>query len=256
MDEGIVYWTNRAEGYSKTNQDELNSIQRQKWGDLIESSIPEEIRESKDKSEIKILDIGTGPGFFSIIMKERGYDVYSVDYTEEMLVKARKNAGELGELIHFMRMDAQKLEFDDHQFDFIMSRNLTWVLSEPKKAYTEWYRVLKEGGKMINFDANWYHHLVDEEKMTNFRKMRQHLEKEEIYDFSKDGEGIDNEWMDDIARQKPLTYEDRPVWDIKALKEIGFSEVETDEKKVYDALSEEEKINYSITPMFMIEACK
>ena len=39
----------------------------------------------KAKDEIKILDIGTGPGFFSCILAEAGYKVTVVDYTQEML---------------------------------------------------------------------------------------------------------------------------------------------------------------------------
>ncbi len=42
------------------------------------------------KKEINVLDIGTGPGFFSILLAERGYNVSAVDYTEEMLVKAKR----------------------------------------------------------------------------------------------------------------------------------------------------------------------
>lgn len=38
----------------------------------------------------KILDIGTGPGFFSIILAEAGYQVTAVDYTEAMLEEAKK----------------------------------------------------------------------------------------------------------------------------------------------------------------------
>lgn len=34
---------------------------------------------------IKILDIGTGPGFFPVILAEAGYKVTAVDYTQEML---------------------------------------------------------------------------------------------------------------------------------------------------------------------------
>ena len=42
---------------------------------------------------MKILDIGTGPGFFPMILSEAGYTVAAVDYTEEMLEKAKENLG-------------------------------------------------------------------------------------------------------------------------------------------------------------------
>ena len=81
-----------------------------------------------------------------------------------MLNKAKQNAGDLNDKIKFRRMDAHNLEFDEGQFDLIVTRNLTWNLKDPEKAYKSWYKVLRKGGKMINFDANWYLHLFDEEK--------------------------------------------------------------------------------------------
>ena len=35
----------------------------------------------------------------------------------------------------------------------IVSRNLTWNLPHPEMAYKEWLRVLKKGGRLLNFDA-------------------------------------------------------------------------------------------------------
>lgn len=54
------YWTTRAEGYSEVNHKELNGMQKGAWLEVLKGQFPE-----KAKDEIKILDIGTGPGFFS-----------------------------------------------------------------------------------------------------------------------------------------------------------------------------------------------
>ena len=153
------YWTTRAEGYSEVNHKELNGMQKGAWLEVLKGQFPEKV-----KDEIKILDIGTGPGFFSVILAEAGYKVTAVDYTQEMLDTAKRNAGNLCERISFYKMDAQNLEFEDDVFDVVISRNLTWNLKDPKRAYEEWCRVLKPGGKLLNFDANWYGYLYDEEK--------------------------------------------------------------------------------------------
>ena len=250
------YWTNRAEGYSKVNKHELAGVQRMLWGNLIEANMPEHLKNVKNKKEINVLDIGTGPGFFSILLAERGYNVSAVDYTEEMLVKAKDNAGIFKDEIDFRRMDAQNLNFDNNQFDLIVTRNLTWILEDPEKAYKEWFRVLKPGGKLLNFDANWYRHLSDETKKREFALTRENLKREGICDYFVDGEGIDNDWMDDIARQMPLTYIVRPTWDICKLKDIGFREATAETEKVFEILTPEEKENYKNSPMFMIEAVK
>ena len=115
-----------TEGYSEVNHKELAGTQKNAWLKLLTSYFPD-----RPKEEIRILDIGTGPGFFPVILAEAGYKVDAVDYTEGMLEKAKENAGELCKNIHFQRMDAQKLEFADNTFDIVISRNLTWNLEHP-----------------------------------------------------------------------------------------------------------------------------
>ena len=115
-------------------------MQKGAWLEVLESQFPK-----KAKEELKILDIGTGPGFFPVILAGAGYRVVAVDYTQEMLDTAKKNTGELCRNITFYKMDAQNLEFEDDVFDVVISRNLTWNLKEPERAYRVWSRVLKPG---------------------------------------------------------------------------------------------------------------
>ena len=77
------YWTKRAEGYSQVNQEELATRQRQVWLENLREHLP-----GKKPEETKILDIGTGPGFFAIILAQAGYQVTAVDYKAEMLKEA------------------------------------------------------------------------------------------------------------------------------------------------------------------------
>lgn len=169
LQEIASYWGTRAEGYSEVNEKELAGSQREAWLHVLEEQFPE-----KKKEEMKILDIGTGPGFFPMILSEAGYTVAAVDYTEEMLEKAKENLGKYTkyglERVTLQRMDAQNLEFADETFDVVISRNLTWNLEKPEQAYQEWMRVLKPGGVLLNFDANWYGYLYDEEKKKRTRQ--------------------------------------------------------------------------------------
>lgn len=240
------YWTGRAEGYSQVNQHELSTGQDRVWLREISRYLPE-------GKALKILDVGTGPGFFAILLARQGYDVTAVDYTEAMLEEARKNAGALAEKIHFCRMDAQHLTFPDHTFDVVISRNLTWNLEEPERAYAEWMRVLKEGGRLLNFDANWYHHLFDEEKRREYEKDRRAVEALHLDDQYT---CTDIDAMEEIARQVPMSRTMRPAWDLKTLRACSGAQVWADEqvwKRVWD---QEEKVNYASTPMFLVSAVK
>ena len=109
LQEIASYWGTRAEGYSEVNEKELAGSQREAWLHVLEEQFPE-----KKKEEMKILDIGTGPGFFPMILSESGYTVAAVDYTEEMLEKAKENLGKYTkyglERVTLQRMDAQNLE--------------------------------------------------------------------------------------------------------------------------------------------------
>ncbi len=242
------YWTTRAEGYSEVNHKELNGMQRGAWLEVLKSQFPE-----KAKGELKILDIGTGPGFFPVILAEAGYRVVAVDYTQEMLDTARKNAGELCGNITFYKMDAQNLEFEDELFDVVISRNLTWNLKDPERAYREWCRVLKPGGRLLNFDANWYGYLYDEEKRQSYEEDRKSVESENLDDHYL---CTDIDRMEKIALQMPLSAINRPSWDRKLLKGNGFASVAVDTEIWKRVWSQEEKLNYHSTPMFMISAVK
>lgn len=244
------YWTNRAEGYSDWNKEELAGMQRQIWRDIVCSHMPD-----KKKEDIKILDVGTGPGFFPIILAEEGYHVNAVDYTPEMLERAKENAGELNSSITFARMDAKDLDFESETFDIVLSRNLTWNLEYPGIAYREWQRVLKKGGKMLNFDANWYRFLYDDTKKKEREADKLNVKIKKARNREND-KGVDSKWMEKIAMQVPCSSLDRPQWDCEVLKQLGFDEISIDYNLSDIVWDEAEKINYSSTPMFMIEACK
>lgn len=239
------YWTNRAEGYSQVNQEELAGDNRINWRTEIESHFPK-----CEKENFKILDVGTGPGFFSIILAEAGYQVTAVDYTQAMLEEAQKNAGPLAKKITYRQMDAQHLDFPDGSFDAVISRNLTWNLENPVQAYKEWMRVLKKGGILLNYDANWYHHLFDAEKREAYEEDRKMVTEAGVEDHYT---CTDIDTMEEIARQVPLSQIKRPQWDCEKLQELGATEIHTDTQVWERVWSEVEKVNYHSTPMFCVE---
>lgn len=252
LQEIVSYWGTRAEGYSEVNEKELAGSQREAWLHVLEEQFPEE-----KKEEMKILDIGTGPGFFPMILSEAGYTVTAVDYTEEMLEKAKENLGKYTkyglERVTLQRMDAQNLEFADETFDVVISRNLTWNLEKPEQAYQEWMRVLKPGGVLLNFDANWYGYLYDEEKKEAYEADRKKVEEQQLDDHYL---CTDIDRMENIARQVPLSAMERPAWDTKVLESLGVCSIQTDSEIWKRVWSEEERLNYASTPMFLVRAEK
>lgn len=241
------YWDYRAESYSQDNQKELATDKSAAWAKLIFSKVP-----NTDKP-LKILDVGTGPGFFAILMAKFGHQVTAVDATANMLEQARDNARKNGVRIEFVQQDVQDLPFEDNTFDLVISRNVTWNLSQPEQAYTEWLRVLKPSGRLLNFDANWYLYLFDEKHHQGFYQDRDNANLAQIEDIYRNPK---TKMMEDIARDLPLSRELRPRWDMDALLRVGSSFVEINPDITPMVWDEEEKINYASTPMFMICAHK
>lgn len=252
--ENEAYWTNRAAGYSEVNKDELRTQQKATWTRELVGQITSAFPGAQP-CELRVLDMGCGPGFFSIILACAGFNVTAADYTPAMLQEARANACAQGveDVISFERMDAEAPCVDEGTFDVVVSRNLTWNLPHPEAAYAQWLRVLKPGGLLLNYDANWYAHLYDAELREAYEADRQATQEAGIKD---EYAGTDIDAMEDIARQMPLSPVERPVWDRQVLEGLEAACVEVDAQAWERLFSPEERVNYASTPMFCVRARK
>lgn len=242
------YWTRRASSYTEVVRKNLADGWDCKWADELIRNFPK-----AEGRTLKVLDIGTGPGFYAIILASRGYDVTAVDLSEGMIEQAKHNAGSLAEKIRFFKMDAQELSFPDNEFDVIVTRNLTWNLPDPVKAYGEWRRVLRDGGVMLNIDSNWYAYLFDEEKKNEKQAERDCTVQAGVEDY----ESYDESWlMENISRTLPMGKLPRPQWDAVTLLDLGFKDVSADTTVSSKLWSREEMLNYASTPCFLIRAVK
>ena len=210
------YWSKRADEFGDARYTDMQGEKHANWKKLIGSFLPE-------KESIRALDLGTGAGFFSFILTELGCRVTGIDYSEDMLRNAKSNAEKLGfEGIEFLRMDAQALEFEDEAFDFSFTRNVTWTLPDPEKAYKEMMRVLAPGGRIMNADANYAagFKVMDETGAT------------EKYAFTGDskyehpaGSLEMLKERNSLARSLYIADEYRPVWDLKVMLTGGLERI-------------------------------
>lgn len=227
------YWSRRVEDFSRLRQEEFAGEKHRQWHEELQRKLPAD-------RELKILDIGTGTGFFAFLLAEMGHRVTGIDLTPGMIAEARRIAKGLGrDHVDFYVMDAEKPDFPDGSFDVIVTRKLTWTLPHLPETYARWHRLLKPDGMMINFDAdycrekeaeklpeNHAHMSVSEELMTEYREMKEKL--------------------------RPV-QKSRPFWDAELLKAAGFHGISIDDG-VWERVYREKDRFYDPTPGFGITA--
>ena len=250
LEENREYWTGRAPGYSEVNRLELSTAQRQRWKDCLCEELTRHFPD-RPLAGLSVLEVGTGPGFFAILLRELGCAVTAIDLTPAMLAEAKENAGRYADEICFMEMNAEELSLADESFDAVISRNLTWNLPHPDKAYAEWVRVLKKGGLLLNFDANWYAYLFDGNAQAAYDRDRANSAERGVWDQNVGAEGENFDVMEDIARRVPLSGIRRPAWDLALLSSLGLR-CEAERQIWQRVWSEEEKISFASTPMFLV----
>ena len=101
----------------------------------------------KLKEGDKILEVGVGTGI-SLTHVPDFVKVEAIDYSEPMLVKARKRQekGEFAAKINFQQMDAHVLEFDTNHFDHCVVAHTLAVVADPEVVLKEIVRVTKSSG--------------------------------------------------------------------------------------------------------------
>lgn len=234
------YWTKRAESFAEAKHSEAHSYKSDLWRQEICRNISESGFETDQ--QLKILDIGCGAGFFEMILAPLGHEITGIDLTPDMIEQARQiTARHNVSGAEFLIMDAENPEFDDSVFDVVISRNLTWTLPHPEEAYKEWHRVLKPGGILLNFDAEY---------AKGFHKYDQ---AENCAHSSIDDDLIEE--CHDIYHMLSVSTLDRPEWDADVLRKIGFREIATD-LTAGDRLYAEKDQFYMPDRMFCIRAVK
>lgn len=240
------HWQRADHRYNDYIQGELNSFKKEAWTRLIEENRP-------PGQKLEVLDIGTGPGFFPILLSEMGHQVTAIDCTESMLDKARENARIGGFEVAFHLKDSHQLTFDDNTFDLILCRNASWLLYDPPAAYRGWHRVLKPGGRLLIFDANWYLWLNDEKLQEEYERDQEEAVQagyQSSYAQDVKEEGVN------IGKELFFSSRRRPQWDVPTLLDLGFGKIFIDDDITESAFDEIEKIRYRTSPMFMIRAEK
>ena len=176
-----------------------------------------------------------------MVLSDFDFDVTGVDLTPEMIDKGKELLSRHGAKARLMVMDAEKLDFADSSFDLVINRNLVWTLPHPVEAYMEWHRVLKPGGMLLVYDAEYakgFHHY----------DQMQNLAHKNVTDAMV-------EECHDIYHMLSISTLDRPEWDKACLEKIGYENIVTDLGSGDRLYSEKDQF-YMPDRMFLVKAQK
>lgn len=120
--------------------------------------------------------------------------VIGIDRAEGMLEMARANAALFGANAEFLFMDLENIEYSDNEFDLVLSRYVPRNLSDPESVYKEWKRILKPGGMLLIFDADYFtrerdpavKELAEQARLEYIEKYGEPEEREHDSDINKD----------------------------------------------------------------------
>jgi len=94
--------------------------------------------------EGRLLDVGTGFGFFLVEMKKRGWEAAGVEISQRAIDYAREALG-----LTILRGPLEKAAFPDNDFDAVTAFYVVEHLSHPMAFLRECRRILKPGGLLL-----------------------------------------------------------------------------------------------------------
>ncbi|MDQ6596377.1 methyltransferase domain-containing protein [Bacillus salipaludis] len=98
----------------------------------------------------KVLFVGVGTGADIPFFWGKGYDITAIDYSADMLKVAKEKFPDSS--VTFLEMDAQKMDFPDDSFNFVVASLILSVVPHPEESLNEIIRVLKKNGTFLIFD--------------------------------------------------------------------------------------------------------
>lgn len=125
-------WSRSAPGY----EEGFAVLTREAAGPLLSAA--------NIKAGTRLLDVGTGSGVVAAIAREMGADVVGIDFSEPMLVEARREVPD----VEFRTASADNIPFGEASFEAVVANGVLHHLGEPDRALEEAHRVLTDGGRI------------------------------------------------------------------------------------------------------------
>jgi len=217
-------WAKAEFGRNYLEKADIYIVERRRMFSILRSFMGHFLSSSGKK---QILDLGCGDGILTeeLLQVDSSLTVTLLDGSDDMLAKARQRLGKFGDF-RYVRASFQELLEKDvlaERYAFVVSsmavHHLT--LSEKIMLFKRIHSLLEDGGYFVNIDVvlpptealdQWYIKLW-----------------KDWMDDKKSSLGLDDEPSENIIKRYKDLSENKPdtlEGQLKALREIGFSEVD------------------------------
>lgn len=114
---------------------------------LVESRVPADV----SRRDVRILEVGCGPGNFAFTLAEAGFSVLGIDGYAALIEVAREKRRAIQcSNLAFQHLDLSAgNSFKDGAFDQVINVHSLYVHPDPDRLLRETWRVLKPGGHVI-----------------------------------------------------------------------------------------------------------
>jgi ubiquinone/menaquinone biosynthesis C-methylase UbiE len=122
---------------------------RRAWADLLLPLI--------EGRGLRVADLGCGTGTLSILLaSEGGHFVSGVDFSPEMIRRARRKAVHTTPRPIFIVADASVPPLPASSFDVVLLRHVLWAMPDPAAALDRWIDLLTPTGVLILVEGRWH----------------------------------------------------------------------------------------------------
>lgn len=142
-------WDREAETFDQAADHGLQDpVVRRAWADLLLPLIGEPGR--------RVADLGCGTGTLSTLLAAEGQHlVHGVDFSAEMVRRAREKAAQVTPRPVFSVADASEPPLSVASFDVVLCRHVLWAMPDPSTALQRWVELLAPGGALVLIEGMW-----------------------------------------------------------------------------------------------------